>query len=163
MLSFPLFLVLSDNIHPSAKKSFHLDHHAAISLGTKIISVEGKNTKALLKWVVNITWILGCNPHKLKALWTIKLLREFPLGSLPQLVSGCSRQQAAWVMFSEHLSPALYNNLNRMWIQRPIINYATIRLAQAACLCGLLRSVLNTPWAGTWEHSRQERAWRAGW
>lgn len=100
------------------EKGFRLGHHAAISLGTKIVSIEGKSTKPLLKWVVNTTLILGCNPHKPKALWTIKLLWGFPLGSLPQLVSGCSWQQADWVMFSEHLSPAMYNNLNRMWIQK---------------------------------------------
>lgn len=50
------------------EKSFRLGHHAAISLGTKTVSVEGKSTKPLLKWVVNTTLILGCNPHKPKAL-----------------------------------------------------------------------------------------------
>ena len=109
MLSISLFLMLSGEKE---------GHHAAISLGTKIVSVEGKSTKPLRKWVVNTTLILGYNPHNPKALWTIKLPRGFPLGSLPQLVSGCSWQQADWVMFFEHLSPAMYNNLNRMWIQK---------------------------------------------
>lgn len=54
-----------------------------------IRTIKGKTQRAFCSgWSLSL--ILHCDPHKPKALWTIKLLWGFPLGFWPQLVSECS-------------------------------------------------------------------------